>query len=86
MKGVPSSSERTKAPAAKIATSVVQVLHAYTGRGQTKAKTTINQGHGDQPARGHAHEGERTLVENGRADQGHLTLATTTSSSCMTTS
>ena len=33
----------SQAPSAKIATSVVQVLHEYTGRGPTKAKTTINE-------------------------------------------
>src|SRR5436305_10576450 len=33
----------SQSPSAKIATSAVQVLHEYTGRGPTKAKTTIDE-------------------------------------------
>lgn len=33
----------TRSPSAMISTSAVQLLHEYTGRGPTKAKTLINE-------------------------------------------
>ena len=56
-------------PAAMISTAAVQLLHDYTGRGPTKAKTTIA---GDLVAIVLADTltaGERKLVENGRAER-----------------
>jgi len=52
-----------------ISTAAVQLLHEYTGRGATKAKTLINDDAGHDPAGGHAHEGGRKLVDNGRSDR-----------------
>ena len=70
LKGVPwTSSERTKASSAKIATSVVQVMHAYTGRGPTKAKTTINENMVTVLLADTLTDGERNLVDFGRADR-----------------
>ena len=43
-----------------ISTAAVQLLHDYTGRGPTKAKTLIN---------GDVVTGERKLVENGHPDR-----------------
>ena len=76
----------SQGPSAKIATSTVQLMHQYTGRGPTKAKTTIN-------------ENIVTVLladtlTNGRAQPrrerprriGSSNSATTTSSSCVTTS
>jgi uncharacterized protein YbcI len=54
---------------AKIATSVVQVMHAYTGRGPTKAKTTINENMVTVLLADTLTDGERNLVEFGRADR-----------------
>ena len=59
----------TSSPGAMISTSAVQLLHQYTGRGPTKAKTTID---GDLVAVVLADTltvGERKLVENGRAER-----------------
>jgi uncharacterized protein YbcI len=58
-----------KSPAASISTAAVQLLHEYTGRGPTKAKTSINQ---DLVTVLLAHtltKGERKLAENGHADR-----------------
>jgi uncharacterized protein YbcI len=57
-----------KTPSQQISTRAVQLLHEYTGRGPTKAKTTINQDSvlivlGDTLTKG-----ERQLVEAGKAD------------------
>jgi uncharacterized protein YbcI len=52
-----------------ISTSAVQLLHEYTGRGPTKAKTMID---GDQVTIMLADtltKGERTLVEKGKSDR-----------------
>ena len=54
---------------AKIATSAVQVLHEYTGRGPTKAKTTINESLVTILLADTLTRGERTLVEHGHADR-----------------
>ena len=54
---------------AKIATSVVQVLHECTGRGPTKAKTTISENMVTVLLADTLTNGERTLVESGRANR-----------------
>ncbi len=58
-----------QSPSAKIATSVVQVLHEYTGRGPTKAKTTIGESLVTILLADTLTTGERTLVDHGRADR-----------------
>ena len=52
-----------------ISTATVQLLHEYTGRGPTKAKTVINEDLVTDRAGGHAHEGRAKLVDNGLADR-----------------
>lgn len=54
---------------AKIATSVVQVLHAYTGRGPTKAKATITEDLVTVVLADTLTSGERTLVRSGRENR-----------------
>src|SRR5689334_17427153 len=58
-----------QSPSSKIATSVVQVMHAYTGRGPTKAKTTINENIVTVLLADTLTDGERNLVEFGRGDR-----------------
>ena len=58
-----------QSPSAKIATSVVQVMHEYTGRGPTKAKTTINENMVTVLLADTLTNGERSLVELGRANR-----------------
>jgi uncharacterized protein YbcI len=70
LKGVPMDQQReSQSPSAKIATSVVQVLHSYTGRGPTKAKATINQDLVTVLLADTLTSGERTLVDSGRANR-----------------
>ena len=59
----------SQSPSAKIATSAVQVLHEYTGRGPTKAKTTINESVVTILLADTLTTGERTLVDHGHADR-----------------
>jgi len=59
----------SQSPSAKIATSAVQVLHEYTGRGPTKAKTTIEESVVTILLADTLTTGERTLVEHGHADR-----------------
>src|SRR5205807_4338473 len=59
----------SQSPSAKIATSAVQVLHEYTGRGPTKAKTTVNEGVVTILLADTLTTGERTLVDHGHADR-----------------
>ncbi len=59
----------SQSPSAKIATSAVQVLHEYTGRGPTRAKTTINEGIVTILFADTLTTGERTLVDHGHADR-----------------
>jgi uncharacterized protein YbcI len=59
----------SQSASAKIATSVVQLLHEYTGRGPTKAKTTINDGVVTVLLADTLTRGERTLVDHGHADR-----------------
>jgi uncharacterized protein YbcI len=56
-------------PAATISTTAVQLLHEYTGRGPTKAKTLINDNVVTILLADTLTTGERTLVENGHADE-----------------
>jgi uncharacterized protein YbcI len=56
-------------PAAMISTASVQVLHEYTGRGPTRAKTTINQDIVTVLFADTLTKGERKLVENGYSDR-----------------
>ncbi len=58
-----------QSPSAKIATSVVQVLHEYTGRGPTKAKTTIDENMVMVLLADTLTNGERTLAGSGHADR-----------------
>jgi uncharacterized protein YbcI len=58
-----------KPPAAMISTATVQVLHDYTGRGPTKAKTMINNDMVTVLLADTLTKGERTLVETGHSDQ-----------------
>ncbi len=56
-------------PSAKIATSAVQLLHEYTGRGPTKAKSTINETVVTILLADTLTTGEHTLVAHGHADR-----------------
>jgi uncharacterized protein YbcI len=58
-----------QSPAAKIATSAVRVLNESTGRGPTKAKTTIDENMVTILLADTLTDGERTLVANGRAER-----------------
>jgi uncharacterized protein YbcI len=58
-----------QSPSAKIATSVVQVLHEYTGRGPTKAKATIDENMVTVLLADTLTTGERTLVAHDHADR-----------------
>ncbi len=59
----------SQSSSAKIATSVVQLLHEYTGRGPTKAKTTIDESVVTILLADTLTTGERTLVDHGHADR-----------------
>jgi uncharacterized protein YbcI len=52
-----------------ISTSTVRLLHEYTGRGPTKAKTVINDDVVTVLLADTLTTGERTLVDNGRSDR-----------------
>ena len=56
-------------PGAKISTGTVQILHEHTGRGPTKAKTTIHDGLVTVVLADTLTKGERSLVEHGWADK-----------------
>jgi uncharacterized protein YbcI len=58
-----------QSPSARIATSAVQVLHEYTGRGPTKAKTTLSETIVTILLADTLTTGERTLVQHGHADR-----------------
>ena len=60
---------KSQSPSAKIATSAVQVLREYTGRGPTKAKTTIDEGLVTILLADTLTTGERTLVNHGHAER-----------------
>jgi uncharacterized protein YbcI len=52
-----------------ISTAAVQVIHRYTGRGPTRAKTLINEDLVTIVLADTLTQGERTLVEYGRSDR-----------------
>ena len=56
-------------PSAMISTSAVQLLHEYTGRGPTKAKTLINEDVVTVLLADTLTKGERRLVDTGRSDR-----------------
>ena len=58
-----------RGPGPEISTAAVQLLHRYTGRGPTKAKTLINDEVVTVMLADTLTTGERTLVESGRADR-----------------
>ncbi len=70
---------------AMISTSTVQLLHEYTGRGPTQAKTLINDDLVTVLLADTLTKGERTLVDNGRGPTASCSFATTTSSRCART-
>ena len=68
--GVPSDEQLQQgAPSAMISTSAVQLLHEYTGRGPTKAKTVISEDLVTILVADTLTRGERKLVDNGDADE-----------------
>jgi uncharacterized protein YbcI len=64
-----SDQREAKGPSSMISTSAVQVLHEYTGRGPTKAKTLINDEMVTVLFADTLTAGERTLVANGHSDR-----------------
>jgi uncharacterized protein YbcI len=58
-----------RSPAAMISTSAVQLLHEYTGRGPTKAKTLIDEDLVTVLLADTLTTGEQKLVDNGRPDR-----------------
>jgi uncharacterized protein YbcI len=60
---------QAKPPAAMLSTGAVQLLHEYTGRGPTKAKTFINEDLVTIVLADTLTKGERTLVEAGQSDR-----------------
>ena len=58
-----------RGPSAMISTSAVQLLHEYTGRGPTKARTLINENLVTIVLADTLTTGERTLVEDGKPDR-----------------
>ena len=59
----------SQSPSARIATSAVRVLHEYTGRGPTKARTTIDATLVTILLADTLTTGERTLVDHGHSDR-----------------
>ena len=66
---LPGEQPQKNAPSAMISTSAVQVLHEYTGRGPTKAKTVISEDLVTILVADTLTHGERKLVDNGDADE-----------------
>lgn len=56
-------------PSGMISTSAVQLLHEYTGRGPTRAKTQVNGDLVTILLADTLTRGEQTLVEDGRSDR-----------------
>jgi uncharacterized protein YbcI len=56
-------------PSAMISTAAVQLLHEYTGRGPTKAKTLINENLVTVVLADTLTKGERKLAENGHSER-----------------
>jgi len=70
LKGVPVDPQHeNQSPSAKIATAAVQLLHEYTGRGPTRAKTNISEDVVTILLADTLTRGERTLVDHGHADR-----------------
>jgi uncharacterized protein YbcI len=61
--------EPERSPAAMISTSAVQLVHEYTGRGPTHAKTAISDDGVTILLANTLTTGERKLVENGKSDR-----------------
>src|SRR4051794_39760450 len=59
----------TRSPSAMISTSAVQLLHEYTGRGPTKAKTLINEDLVSIVLADTLTKGEQKLVDEGLQDR-----------------
>jgi uncharacterized protein YbcI len=59
----------TRTPSAMISTSAVQLLHEFTGRGPTKAKTLINDDLVTVVLADTLTRGEQKLVDNGKTDK-----------------
>ena len=66
---VKGASPDANARSAMISTATVRLLHEYTGRGPTKAKTLINDDVVTVLLADTLTKGERKLVDNGRADR-----------------
>jgi uncharacterized protein YbcI len=58
-----------RSPSTVISTSAVQLLHEHTGRGPTKAKTTINSDVVTLVMADTLTRGERNLVDNGHSER-----------------
>ena len=63
------SSEQTASPSAMISTSAVRLMHEYTGRGPTRAKTVINDELVTVLLGDTLTKGERKLVAKGMSDR-----------------
>ena len=61
--------QRERSSAATISTSAVQLLHEYTGRGPTKAKTEISDDQVTILLANTLTKGESKLVENGKSNR-----------------
>ena len=61
--------DQREGSAPMISTAAVQLLHEYTGRGPTKAKTLINDDVVTLVLADTLTKGERTLVDNGRSER-----------------
>ena len=59
----------TRTPSAMISTSAVQLLHEFTGRGPTKAKTLIHEDLVTVVLADTLTRGEQKLVDNGKTDK-----------------
>jgi uncharacterized protein YbcI len=61
--------DQQEGPGPMISTATVQLLHEYTGRGPTKAKTLINDDVVTVLLADTLTTGERKLVDNGHSDR-----------------
>ena len=61
--------DQREAPGPMISTAAIQLLHEYTGRGPTKAKTLINDDVVTVLLADTLTKGERKLVDNGHSDR-----------------
>jgi uncharacterized protein YbcI len=61
--------EQREGPSMMISTAAVQLLHEYTGRGPTKAKTLINDNIVTVVLADTLTKGESKLVESGKSDR-----------------